>query len=96
MDKGSRGVFFADVGKRTFNTRHITGRSGAVHLVIERARLHALAALPVLVAVKGGKSTQHHHQHAGDQGAVAAPEMLERVKLLLFFEVEMFCHGVQE
>ena len=30
----------------------------------------------------------------GDQVAVLVPEMLELVKLFLFFEVEMFCHAV--
>ena len=66
---------------------------GFAHFVIHGCSLRRLAALPVVVAVPPRQSEHHHDQHAADEVAVFAPEMLEFVELFLFFEVELVCHG---
>ena len=46
-----------------------------------------LLVLPVVPAVPGGDGGEHHGEPPGDEVAVALPEVLDLVKLFLFFEV---------
>jgi hypothetical protein len=46
-----------------------------------------LLARPPLPSVPAGYGAEHDDQHPGDQVAVGVPEVLELVKLFLFFEV---------
>ena len=52
-----------------------------------RRRLRHLAALPVLVPIPGRIRAQYDDQNPGDGVAVLFPEVLDLIKLFLFFKV---------
>ena len=73
-----------EAGKKAIAERIIYG---ALDQIEHHRGLCGLAALPVLVAIPGRKSTKNGNECPGDEITVLLPEVLQLVKLLLFFEV---------
>jgi len=75
------------IRKCSFRLLGITPPNHLFHFIVHGSCLHRLVSLPKLVTVPGCDSTQDNNQRPSDQIAVLLPEMLELIKLLLFFEI---------
>jgi hypothetical protein len=84
-----RGVFVFDVGQGAVQASWVAALGHALKLVVHGSSLGGLATLPVLPAVPASHRQQDHQQHVADEVAVLFPDMLDLVKLFLFFEVEV-------
>ena len=92
LGKGRPGKTLLHVGHRAVQPAGVSRLGGTLDLVVHHGRLGGLIALPVVVAVPGCKSAKNDNQAPGNQVTVLLPEVLQLVELLLFFQIEMFCH----
>ena len=88
--------FIFHVGKRAFYFGQITGLHKPLDFVVQRCCLRCLLPLPILVTIPASVGAQHCDEQPGDGVAVLFPKMLELIKLFLFFEIELVCHGGAE
>ena len=81
------GVLALEICKSLDGLVGIASTGCTVQLLIQATGTHGALLLPVQVARPGGVSTQHQHQHPGDQVAILLPEVLDLVKLFLLFKI---------
>ena len=75
------------VAENAVHARGIRRQHSTVHFIKQCRRLLRLAALPVIVKIPAGKCAHDNDEQPGDGIAVLLPEMLDLVKLFLFFKV---------
>ena len=86
-------VFFLELCKRLVCTACILGCQRIIDGELQCRSLNGLTFLPVLPAIPASQSQKDDQQDTGDQRTPRIPEMLELLDLLLFFKIEMVCHG---
>ena len=85
-------ISVADITKGLFHAHLVACLYSHFYGIKQSCRLGSLAVLPELITVPGCHRTKNHHQNSADQRAPGVPKMLELIKLLLFFEIEVCCH----